>query len=142
MVLDVTRTQELAWLAKSVYLRHELRGLIGGVNDVQIFGFLLARMDDVGWFAVGCRANSKDSTAKAERPQWLVESASYDAHAYQYCPGVATSVSPFNLLRYITHLKNHSGPTARKLPGIEGAGMANHFCLVAGRNRSAICYRG
>mmetsp|Transcript_28527 Transcript_28527/g.69478 ORF Transcript_28527/g.69478 Transcript_28527/m.69478 type:complete len:420 (-) Transcript_28527:70-1329(-) len=141
--LNVARTQELVWLARNAYSNTRYQALIGGVNDVQVFGFLLARMVDVGWFAVGCRS-SVSADRKASR-SWLADSVAYDPHGYQYCPSEASSksqVSPFNLLEYITHLKNHSGPTGRQLPGIHGAGMASHFCLLAGRNRSLMCNRG
>ena len=60
-------------------------------------------------------------------------------------PHVIDEASPFNLLEYITHLKNHSGPTARNLGGgvddFEGGAMAGHFCSLAGRNRTALCIK-
>merc|ERR1719240_306170 len=114
--------------------------MVGGVNDIQIFGALLSRFcsGTAGWFAVGCRPRLQvlgapgaadlrfaqthtlveDAVparypASSPAPRWLLDASPYDAHSYQYCASESASnpsVSPFNALEYVTHLKNHSGP--------------------------------
>jgi len=98
----------------------------GGVNDVQILHRLLRPPLCVGALAVGCRP-----VAFSQQPseRWLLDARPYKSKPRQhYCPeplkdgplGVATadgggvsrgvSVSPWNVLRYITHLKARRGP--------------------------------
>ena len=142
LVLDSTRTQELVWLAKQAFTDTSLASLIGGLNDVQIFGFLLARMGPTGWFAVGCRSPRWLAHGYPMNAPWLIDARSYETHRYQFCtidaanPG--STVSPFNLLEYITHLKNQSGPIQHNAGGAAPAGALN-FCRQAGRNRTHHC---
>ena len=116
--LKTSRVQELVALAKAAYVNSTFQALIGGVNDVQIFGLLMSRMSAVGWFAVGCRGTNGgkgEGDLPTDTAGWQADAATYDAHDYQYCPSEATSnpsVSPFNLLEYITHLKNHVSAAA------------------------------
>ena len=80
----------------------------GGVNDVQLFGSLLTRMQGevrAGFFAVGCRSRSSTD-------QWVVESRPYKQTAHHYCAHEAPNVSPWNIFEYITHLKTGTGPIA------------------------------
>jgi len=117
----------LVRLARAAYTTDSLRRLIGGVNDVQIFGFLMqtlaaaptARADEaalrLGWFAVGCVARG----ASAPMEKWALDSRLYLARhsklEVHYCPGDQhphePPTSPFNLFEFITHLKRRSGPT-------------------------------
>ena len=85
-----------------------MRLAAGGVNDVQLFGSLLTRMQGevhAGFFAVGCRSRSSTD-------QWVVESRPYKQTAHHYCAHEAPNVSPWNIFEYITHLKTGTGPIA------------------------------
>ena len=213
---ETARVQELAGLAEAAYAISSLQALIGGVNDVQIFGFLMSRMDAVGWFAVGCRETAGDRAVSLQPSApghsgagWRADAATYDAHDCNHRTGLKPvrshliwhvvlliarlgpianrpilpqrggqqalhlAIQPphvhhapeeprecragfegpttallslaLNLLpshRIMTSPQSivaQSGPTARKLPGIQGAGMATHLCLLAGRNRTKFC---
>ena len=84
-----------------------------GFNDVQVFGFLQKqpqhRSIRAGTFATGCRSEGGGAT-----PRWVIEARPYKSKPRQhYCPNETASTSPFNVLKYITHLKggHHlSGP--------------------------------
>lgn len=94
----------------------------GGFNDVQALGHNLAlgaAQGDlrVGWFAVGCRPSRPRNDPAA--PQWLRDSAPYQAKSWQLCPTASGdanytrhAVSPFNVLEYFAHQKHGVGPTA------------------------------
>ena len=63
--------------------------------------------------AVGCRHKS------ATHAQWVVDAKMYKDKKELYCVSEAGAVSPFNLLKYITHLKRGKGPvtfTEREQP--------------------------
>ena len=138
LVLDSSRTQELVWLAKEAYRNEVLRTHAGGVNDIQIFGFLFAAGSwSVGWFAVGCRDKHRCS-APGSQCSWMRDSLPYKARSYQFCPSDAatlSNVSPFNVLEFITHLKNHSGPINHAATTGTGRVIID-FCRHAGRNGS------
>ena len=73
----------------------------------------------------------------------MVDAAAYDAHSYQYCPrdaAATANVSPFNLLEFVTHLKNHSGPIQHDRA--EASAGALNYCRQAGRNRTKHCGMG
>ena len=48
--------------------------------------------------------------------------------------------SPFNLLEFVTHLKNHSGPIQHDRA--EASAGALNYCRQAGRNRTKHCGTG
>ena len=123
------RVRALLVEARTTYEVAAATGVLppGGVNDVQILHRLLRPPLCVGALAVGCRP-----VAFSQQPseRWLLDARPYKSKPRQhYCPeplkdkdgpkggvatandeGVSVSVSPWNVLRYITHLKARRGP--------------------------------
>jgi len=108
VMMHTGRARRFAERLRDGYEDPAARLAAGGVNDVQIFGSLLTRMQGevhAGFFAVGCRSRSSTD-------QWVVESRPYKQTAHHYCAHEAPNVSPWNIFEYITHLKTGTGPIA------------------------------
>ena len=103
VMMHTGRARRFAERLRDGYEDPAARLAAGGVNDVQLFGSLLTRMQGevhAGFFAVGCRSLSSTD-------QWVVESRPYKQTAHHYCAHEAPNVSPWNIFEYIQNTNHY-----------------------------------
>lgn len=121
-----SRVRDLMHRLRAAYTRQSmglpLLSAAASVNDVKLFDVALFPNEQssshqqqldasapalrVGRFAVGCRRGLQRSL------RWVADAQHYKERSEQFCPDEEADVSPFNILRYLTHVKRGKGPVS------------------------------
>lgn len=100
-------------------LRRRLSSVTRGWVDMRCANASAAAREATSREATASSTASVAVQAPRHSQQWLIDSLPYEARRFHLCPATSINetISPFNLLEYLIHLKSQAGPTAFRRVG-------------------------